>query len=127
LLLQAGICGVEPADDSFEPEELGVGDERQRHVVLSGPRLDPGIALHDLDHVTAVHLQDLVDVDPWDLEGDEHLDHELVPRRRHQLGRRAKPGSQIVLAGRRDPVPLLRSLAVVVALYASRSSRWRVV
>ena len=36
-LLQADVGGVEPADDRFEPEELGVGDERQRHVVLSRP------------------------------------------------------------------------------------------
>ena len=29
-LLQADVGGVEPADDRFEPEELGVGDERER-------------------------------------------------------------------------------------------------
>ena len=49
-LLQADVGGIEPVDDRFQPKELGIGDERQRHVVLSGRRLDLGIALHDLDH-----------------------------------------------------------------------------
>ena len=66
-LLQANVGGIEPADDGLQPEELGVDDERQRHVVLSGRGLDLRIPLHDLDHVPAVHLQDLVDVGPGDL------------------------------------------------------------
>jgi hypothetical protein len=41
--------------------------------------------------VTAVVLQDLVDVDPRDLQRDEHLDHELVARGRDEVGRRAQP------------------------------------
>ena len=113
-LLQADVGGVEPADDRLEPEELGIGDERQRHVVLAGGRLDLGVALHDLDHVPAVHLQDLVDVGPGDLQGDEHLDHELVARGRHELGRGAKPVGQLAAACGRDPVPLPRSLAFAV-------------
>ncbi len=39
-LPQANIGGIEPADDRFQPEELGVDDERQRHVVLSGRGFD---------------------------------------------------------------------------------------
>ena len=34
VLLQTDIRGVEPVDDRLEPEELGVGYERQRYVVL---------------------------------------------------------------------------------------------
>jgi hypothetical protein len=71
-LLQADVGGIEPADDPLEPEELGISDERQRHVVLRRLRLDPRVALHDLDHVLAVHLQELVDIDPRDLQGNEH-------------------------------------------------------
>ena len=37
-LLEANVGGVEPADDRLEPEQLGVGDERERHVVLRGSR-----------------------------------------------------------------------------------------
>ena len=92
-LLQADVGGIEPADDRFEPEQLGIGDERQRDVVLAGLRLDPRVALHDLDHVPAMHLQDLVDVGPGDLQRDQHLDHELVARGRHELGRGAKPAA----------------------------------
>ena len=113
-LLQADVGGIEPADDRFEPEELGVDDERQRHVVLRRRGLDPGVPLHDLDHVPAVDLQDLVDVRPGDLQRDQHLDHELVARRRHELGRGAKPVGQLALADGRDPVPLPRSLAFAV-------------
>ena len=83
-------------------------------VVLRGRRLDLGVALHDLDHVPAVHLQDLVDVGPGDLQRDQHLDHELVARGRHEVGRRAKPVGQLALAGGRDPVPLPRPLAFAV-------------
>ena len=113
-LLQANVGGIEPADDRFQPEELSIDDERQRHVVLSGRGLDLGVPLHDLDHVPAVHLQDLVDVGPGDLKGDEHLDHELVAGRRLELGRGAKPLGQRTLAGGRDPVALPRSLAFPV-------------
>ena len=113
-LLQAHVGGIEPADDRFEPEELGVGDERQRHVVLLRRRLDLRVALHGLDHVPAVHLQELVDVDPGDLKRNQHLDHELVARGRHEVGRGAKPVGQLALARGRDPVALPRSLALPV-------------
>ena len=83
-LLQADIGGVKPADDRLEPEQLGVGDECQRHVVLGRSRLDLGVALHDFDRVPAVHLQDLENVDPRNLEGHQHLDHELVTRGRDE-------------------------------------------
>ena len=56
-----------------------------------GRRLDLGVALHDLDHVPAMHLHELVHVGPGDLQRDQHLDHELVARRRHELGRRTQP------------------------------------
>ena len=36
-LLQADVGGVEPADDRLQPEQLRVGDERKRHVVLARP------------------------------------------------------------------------------------------
>ena len=90
-LLQADVGGVEPADDRLEPEELRIGDERDRDVVLSRSRLDLRVALHDLDHMAAMHLQDLVHVRPGHLEGHQHLDHELVARRRDEVGRSSKP------------------------------------
>jgi hypothetical protein len=62
--------------------------------------------------VPAVHLQDLVDVDPRDLQRNQHLDHELVPRRRHEVGRGAKPVDQLALAPGRDPVALPPALAL---------------
>ena len=129
-LLQADISGVEPADDRLQPEELGVGDQRKRHVVLCSLGLDPGVALHDLDHLPAVHLQDLVHVDPGDLEGDEHLDHELIARRRDEVRRRAKPVRQLVGAGGGDPVPLCfcdRSPPASASTRPSRSRRCSVV
>ena len=58
---------------------------------LAGRGLDLGVPLHDLDRVPAVHLQDLVDVDAGNLQGDEHLDHELVAWGRDEVGRGAKP------------------------------------
>ena len=61
-----------------------------------------------------MRLQDLVDVDPRDLQRHEHLDHELVARRRHELGRRAQPVGQLLGAGGGDPVSLLRALALAV-------------
>src|SRR5262245_21744381 len=64
-----------------------------------------------------VHLQDLVNVRPGHLEGDEHHYHELVARRRNQVRRRAQPVRELAVAGRGDPVPLPRALALsVVAL-----------
>ena len=85
-----------------------------RRVVLASGCLDPGVALHDLDHVPAVHLQDLVHVRPGDLQGDQHLDHQLVARRRDEVGRGAKPVGQLAVAGGGDPVPLPRSFAFPV-------------
>ena len=81
-----------------------------------GLRLDPRVALHDLDRVPAVHLQDLVDVGAGDLQRDQHLDHELVARRRDEVGRRAQPAGELFGAGGGDPVALLRPLAVRVGL-----------
>ena len=51
---------------------------------------------------------------PGNLQGDEHLDHELVARRRDELGRRAQPVGQLAGRRRSDPVPLLRALALAV-------------
>jgi hypothetical protein len=110
------VGSVEPADNRLEPEQLGVRDQRQRDVVRRRVRLDAGIALHDLDRVPPVDLQDLVDVDLWDLQGDQHLDHELVPWWRHEFGRGAQPAVELLSAGRRDPVALLRTPAVRVGL-----------
>jgi hypothetical protein len=59
-------------------------------------------------------LQDLVDVGPWDLQGDEDLDHQLVARRRYEVRRCAKPVGQLPAACGRDPVPLLGALAFLV-------------
>jgi hypothetical protein len=61
-----------------------------------------------------VHLHDLVDVRPGNLQGDEHLDHELVARRRHEIRRRAEPLGQLPGPGGRDPELLPRSLAFSV-------------
>ena len=58
-----------------------------------------------------MHLQDLVDVGPGDLQCDQHLDHELVARRRHKLGWSTQPLGQLALARGRDPVALARTLA----------------
>ena len=55
-----------------------------------------------------------MDVGPGDLEGDQHLDHELVARGRHEVGRGAQPVGQLAVTGGRDPVALLRSLAFAV-------------
>ena len=113
-LLQADLGCIEPADDRLEPEELGIGDERQRDVVLPGSCLDLCIALHDLDHVATMRLQDLVDVGPRNLEGHQHLDYELVTRGRHEVGWRPKPVGQLARAGGSDPVALLRSLTLSI-------------
>jgi hypothetical protein len=69
--------------------------------------------------VPAVHLQDLVDVGAGYLQGDQHLDHELVTRRRDELRRRPKPRCQRLRAFGGDPVPLLllRSVVLVVGLH----------
>src|SRR5262245_21837232 len=96
LLLQADVCRVEPADDRLEPEELRIGDERERDVLLGGLGLDLRIALHYLDRVPPVHLEDLVDVDAGDLQGYNHLDHELIAWRWHELGRRSKPIGELI-------------------------------
>jgi hypothetical protein len=115
-LPEADVGGVEPTDDRLEPKELRVGHQRQRDVVRRRLRLYARVALHDLDHVPAVDLEDLPDVDSGNLERHQHLDHELVARGRHELGRRAKPARQLVGARGGDPVALLRPLAVPVAL-----------
>ena len=114
LLLQADVGGIEPADDRFQPEELSVDDERQRHVLLGGRGFDLRVPLHGLDHVAAVHLQDLVDVCSGNLQRNQHLDHELVARRRHEVWRRSQPIGQLAAAGGRDPVALARPLAFLV-------------
>src|SRR5262249_16380653 len=44
---------------------------------------------------------------PGDLEGDEHLDHEFVSRRRDELGWGAEPVGELLGPGGGDPVPLL--------------------
>ena len=54
-------------------------------------RLDPGVVLHQLDQVPAVHLDHVVHVDARHLQGHQHLDHQLVARRRGQVGRGAQP------------------------------------
>ena len=55
-----------------------------------------------------------MDIGPGDLQGNQHLDHELVARRRNEVRWGAKPVGQLVVASGRDPVPLLRSLAFPV-------------
>jgi hypothetical protein len=83
---------------------------------VRGLRLDARVALHDLDRVPAVHLQDLADIDPRDLHRHQHLDHELVARRRDELGRGAKPAGELFGAAGGDPVSLLRPLSLFVGL-----------
>jgi hypothetical protein len=61
-----------------------------------------------------MHLQDLVDVRPGNLQCNEQLDHEFVARRRHEVGRRAKPVGQFASAVGSDPVSLPRALVFSV-------------
>ena len=79
--------------------QLRIGDERQRFVVLGSVRLDLRVALHDLDHAPPMRLQNLLDIDPRDLQGDQHLDHELIARRRDELRWRAQPAGQLFRTG----------------------------
>jgi hypothetical protein len=104
LLLEAHVGRIEPADDRLEPEQLGVAEPDFRSSLPAPTR----VALHDLDHVPTIPA-DLVDVDPRNLESDEHLDHELVARGRHEVRRGTKPVGQLAIARRRDPVALLRA------------------
>ena len=97
--LEAAVDGVEPADHRVEPEQLGVDDERELDVVLVRVLLQPGVLLHQLDEVPAVGLHELRDVDIGEPQRDEHLDDELVARRRGRLGRGAQP----LRPARRDP------------------------
>ena len=61
---------------------------------------------------------------PGSLQGDQDLDHQLVARRRRQVGRGPQPRGQLLLALRRDPEPLLRAVLVgVVGLDQCRPAR----
>ena len=55
-----------------------------------------------------------MDVDRRDLQGDEHLDHELISRRRDEVRWRAQPARQLLFAVGGDSVSLLRPLALAV-------------
>ncbi len=62
-------------------------------------------------------LENLRHVDAGHPERHQHLDDQLVPRRRGQVGRGAQPVGQLILACGRDPVALvLAVLAGAVGL-----------
>ena len=114
--LEAAIDAVEPADERVEPEQLGVGDEQEAELVVAGVVLEPGVLLHQLGQLPAVDLQEGGDVDLGEVEGDEHLDDELVPRRRRHVRGRAEPGLELVGPRRGQREDALRSGAVVVGV-----------
>src|SRR6185437_1241598 len=87
------------------------------HVGLGFGLLDPGPLLHQLHQVPAVHLDHVPYVCPRHPQRHQDLHHQLVPRRRTHVGRRAQPPGQLGRAGRGNPETLLRAvLAVVIRL-----------
>jgi hypothetical protein len=67
--------------------------------------------LHD---VTAVHLNDIVNVDDGQARRDQNLDDEFVARRLREVRRRAQPPRQFLFADLRDPVVLLTFIGIKV-------------
>ena len=114
--LEAAVDAVEPADQRVEPEQLGVGDEQEAELVVAGVLLEPGVLLHQLGQLPAVDLQEGGDVDLREVEGDEHLDDELVPRRRRHVRGRAEPGLELLGPRRGQREDALRAGAVVVGV-----------
>ena len=115
MQLQPGVGRIQPADNSLQPEQLGVGDKSQPDILLRGLRLQVPVPLHQLDHVPPVDLHDVVHISPGHPQADQHLDDELIPRRRQVAGRGAEPALQLRTAGLGDHEPLLRSRPVLVA------------
>jgi hypothetical protein len=99
---QPDVGRIEPADNPLQPEQLGVGDERQPDIVLPGLHLQVRVPLHQLDHVPTMSLHDAVHISPGHPQADQHLDDKLIPRRRNIAGRRAKPAIQLGGPGRGD-------------------------
>ena len=48
-MLQAHLGRVEPTHRGLEAEQLGVDDERERHIVFGGVGLHRRVVLHQLD------------------------------------------------------------------------------
>ncbi len=130
---QPAVGRVEPADHRVEPVQLGVDHQGQVQVELAFVLLEPGPLLHQLDHVPAMDLDHLVDVDPRHPAGDQDLDDQLVARRRRWRGRawraqplraaRSRPPSAVIRNAFCGPSSPLSSDST----RPSRSSRCRVV
>ena len=105
LPIEADVGGIEPADDRFEPKSSASATSANGTSSSPALGLDPGVALHDLDHVPAVHLQDLVDVDPGICRATSTLITSSSRGGRHKLGRR-RSQSASSCAGGGDPVAL---------------------
>jgi hypothetical protein len=73
-----------------------------------------GVLLRLLDQVPAVDLDELVHVHAGHPQGHQHLDDELVARRRHRLRWGPKPAVELPAIGGGDPDALLRALALRV-------------
>ena len=76
--------------------------------------LMPGPLLHQLDQVPAVHLDHVVHVGAGHPHRHQDLHHQLIARRRGQVGWRAQPGGQLGRPVLGDPEALLRPLVRVV-------------
>ncbi len=114
--LEAAVDAVEPADQRVEPEQLGIGDEQQAEVVVADILLEPGVLLHQLGQLPTVDLQEGGEIDLGEVQGDEHLDDQLVPRRRRHVRGRAEPGLEFLGPRRGQREHALRAGAVVVGV-----------
>ena len=91
-------------------------DEQQAELVVAGVVLEPGVLLHQLDQLPAVDLEEGAEVDVGEVQGDEHLDDELVAGRRRHVRRGAQPGLELVGPGGGQREGALRAGAVVVGV-----------
>jgi hypothetical protein len=74
-LTETGIGGVEPSDDSLQPEQLGIDDKRQSQILLGCFGLDMGVPLHHLDQMPPMGLYHLMHFNARYPHGHQYLDH----------------------------------------------------
>ena len=114
--LDPAIGGVQPADHRVQPEQLRVYRQPQREVTAGIGFLDPGPLLHELHQVPAVRLDHLAHVGARHAQRQQHLDHQLVARRRRHVRRGPQPGSQFTIAFGGDLEPLLRAVPLIIVV-----------